>query len=1489
MELAKLYATNYRELMNRLISSSVYPDFAVQGPLFPLVIRYACSHTGMKSFRQSRMEMLSSTNKQRLAFEHDHSFFSSIEISMPMQVLRHLSPSLTCLELASTVTSTTGPYSTEETLDSLFPHLKRLSFFDTNRSSSSIDSIYFQLLQKLPQNLDTLILKSAIAAPKLNDLPSSLTALHVTHPTAMARLAGFPASTPAYLLLHRLNAQTPLLKELSFSMVDEMQWGSPLDFPLHITPSTMIQDIISHKNEHATPIATILPHLTCVNISGSKPSPFEVTCILMSLKSVPSLVIAINALNWDDSGNTPVATRSLTPGRTFPPSFTPTLTSSAPSPSATPSAVKLDSHRSPFAYQRHHRLGGIADPIFPSNLTSLKLGGPSTSSTTQLTPHFFKVLAARTRIVSLSLYLCQMDWSLEYTESQDENGSQFEAFIFEANNRGFGGDFGAAINGGFGGVFAAAVNGGFGGGLGGGLGAAPKCGGGGGGGGFSGQHGSQSWLSILSACSTLVEIELSEQVPWRAKYLPPSLTSFNIHCELQAPSSGDDLFSQDTRKLPIPKVPDYVSTLNWPYKLSSLILTTTNRFSKADARSLPSSLTVLKTKITPGWNQEDLNLNLLQRLPNCFIILIASVIWLTDPVQTISILKDHASHVPQYPNLHAPSIPVDASGRIDLLKFVRFLLSDLPRRIHATWRLSVPASEAQKAVNIPIGIPPLHLPRSARYVSFPSDTLLHFEYGILENSHEIVALLTSIQEHLVEVTAPSIATSPWLPLLNVPQLNSFSNLTKLELPLVRFSSLQPFFKSLPRCLTHLKLGTEEVMLTNLQCPAEWMREFRPHVGEMQPAFPNSVASVINLVSLLPRGLIVLDVPIITIPPSDEDWPPALEVLGFRSDDWQDWQVLQLHSKLSSSLKSMIVYGTVSVYGLQPHEKARMEKANYLASKLALDSNLPSEITYLDNIDLLTLFPQLHVPFEVRNIEIKCFFIPSPFVLVSPSTASISLSTFEAPTVLLAEQGRVIHNLAAESPWNISFSDQFCPTKIFPTLHSLTSLTITWIEVQWILLSYLPPNLKHLFLHITEPSSSTQCIIDPFHNCPASMESIRISSLVKVSITSEGFSKLPPKLTRLECNNLSFSPLLIPHVPRRITTLLFNAHGGWSDVDVYALKNHLGSNLDKLSIANCHLSGALLPLHNTTEVTTSSLKEVTNARLGPQVVVTWLCVTGCPFSFCALDLSQNSFDHDMNTFSTSHLVNHSVNAIKSLDLRRCELESLSSAFPHLTLPGHLTSLKIRVDNFTARDASSLPQTLQDLEVQLMGRLVDLEPYMFGFLPRNLASLTIDHVSGFCNSTEKILTTPAISFAEPLHLHRFPRSRLIENAFNAPVAPILPCTVAQLDGLPKNLVSLSLRPFYLFDACFGALGPNLKLLRCADYEREGRIAAVRVMDIEMVDTSYERLLVEFIPVENNLPSKNSTIVSTNSSVGSNVTSYSISRPWYTQKHPYAFPHL
>lgn len=614
---------------------------------------------------------------------------------------------------------------------------------------------------------------------------------------------------------------------------------------------------------------------------------------------------------------------------------------------------------------------------------------------------------------------------------------------------------------------------------------------------------------------------------------------------------------------------------------------------------------------------------------------------------------------------------------------------------------------------------------------------------------------TQTLESFLADKGPGLAELSWFtPFQNLATLKlgglghlAFSQLprtlTSLEVKVINQKTPDSLLESLvSHIATKERQKTPEFVTASTSCSFGAKLDPRlPEQGSFQEeaAFGNhkaqsTAASRPNTIADLPRGLTRCSIRgTLLDPPNDLSlWPPGLTDLEIDVYAWEDTQILEIPEHLPK-LQKLGVSGPIVSFGVLDREKVLdyiYQKESAARGPFAFDSKrelLADENDTARNDPLTTpvesksaefgSLAELHWPnmseklrnrlktrLEQREIEFHGFLsfsVPSLLTLAWPrSTESIILTTENKPNFKLSfatqqEKPTRLFN----PPKSYIYGGIRCRHALqlasLRSYVSLTSLEISIAEIPWAALSHLPQSLKHLACCILEPNPTA----DPFHNCPRQLESLCIDAVNAVTLTNEGIPQLPPNLTTLECNRLFFSPYLIDIFPQKISTLLFDGSGTWSDAQIYHLATQRLETVKSVKTSHCVLTGALVPLDRSiTELTTANIMSMTKKRLGELINIHPWAHISIPLRLCELDLLSANTSNLLESASATDLSH-----ITSIDISQTLVERLSTLFPG-PMPARLTSLSISsISQLSPADLVFIPQTLTSLTWTLCGTL------------------------------------------------------------------------------------------------------------------------------------------------------------------------------------------
>ena len=975
-----------------------------------------------------------------------------------------------------------------------------------------------------------------------------------------------------------------------------------------------------------------------------------------------------------------------------------------------------------------------------------------------------------------------------------------------------------------------------------------------------------SWLSLVTM--PLVELELSS-MPWQINELPKSLQILKI-CAL----------SLGSRSVPLSGAAGSTDRLDWPPNITRLDMP--GQFvTKAQALTFPPSLTHLACGLVKeeNWTQEDILSHFLDRLPSCNIFTQNSVVFITDRASkmvekdvkaidgnltdsSMMDVDDVEMKVYGEKKYHGYDKNLASNGgTLSLMHWARHRIRHLSPRFQASWRFAAPLSSSSEETNSSAPpITPITLPSGVRSVIFPRNVQSSFEHGSLYIWPECVTLFANLPpSSLLEFKADDSEhfdpqSHPFARQYITDELpNLLSNLGQSLTTLsLKHHPICPPFELLPPSLTHLAVGSPEAAKTmNFRSPdfELWKKRYRRQESntststQPQRRYPGAVFGgempphevELGSVSDLPRGLKHLSIPqsFIKSDSVHQEWPGLLKILHFSSYGWEDIEIMKLRKEKLPNLEEMTIYGYIVTYGAQ-HPSLTLDDHQSSSVPSSLSSSISSTplVTSLENVDMRTLSSIICKPFQENGITLNLIFVPNPLVFATDQTHSINICHPQASAFRLSHRVKDSYdfkfgmiNLLAPASVDIHYEDSFDFSTFGRTYRSLTSLSLLGPMISWDAIACLPETLKHLTARV---HSMTKLAVDPTIRFPRFLESVQLDCASSFLLTSTGIANLPPNLSILECNSMVISPNLIPDLPLKLDTLFFDANETWSDVDVYALLSRFGNSFKRLSISYCLLTGALLPIADlkqaseTFELTTSYLKDATNARLGPHVDILWSAPSSMPFNFYALDCTHPDSLKSLEVIKSSDLMFGAKDLpIRSINLRFASIVNLSDSLPHFALPSKLTSLSVTLQEFTAQAASCLPRSLEHLALQIpAGHQPSWNPALenLAYLPRKLVSFTLDCVNAATSSSDRnpSLASAVLVLTQPILL----QSTTVPNSYTRTTMSlhcIMPRILKRLEGLPtEKLRHLSLVPFCLTPSVLADLGSELRLLRCASFE-------------------------------------------------------------------------
>lgn len=1207
----------------------------------------------------------------------------------------------------------------------------------------------------------------------LTELPPQLETLALNSAQAIPRFEVLPSSLTA---LHIMSTPAVLRYSefttpfASFRLIERLNTKLP-------RLSTLSLHMATHAPQTAPPpsqarkMVKLLPNLTSLNLQASHPMEEEIAMIILSVSS-SLLTLAISGISM---------------GIDVTVSF---------------DGIPLEHCPPMFAY--------------PSRLVSLTLaqsypGGGPFRTPFSLAPSAFSTLPRS--LTSLTVMGCQVQWASKNQEFQWEptqNCLNGVSGIFHSAEAALAAEMDGAEN-------------------------------------------ERSWLSLLPPSITELR---AFGLPIQVSRLPANIKSLQIHRCDENPLKGGTRMAKDE---------NFKSSLSWPKDLTSLALTT--RFITCkDALSLPPSLTRLIAMPTADWCQDDAQA-LLEALPLCHIQLQSSHLWITGyPVK-----KDEED------DLSTPQ----SDQQFSIIDFVQTRLRHLPPRLDASWKLLT----ADAARDFLATKPRVQASRNVTSIHLPASVSQLLCHGTLLHDSAVSASIISglgDSKHLLEVcqTKDSSKTVPFqtqpsislfggqnLPTLVFDPLST--RLTTLILPDLQFQSF-----ALPQSLTVLVLGR---VAPSLKAPdfKSWRVKYRnQEVTPPEDTFWIQKEAVLDsLIDDFPRGLIHLEWHLEPLRRTLKgEWPPGLTKLSFTSCDWTDADVMKLSMK-HPAITSLMIAGNLVAYGSQPISDDSAEEHVYSAphedSSAAEEAQIPilnsasvpsimaEVVSSLDSLDLNTLSSAIKAPLQARNIQVCSIRVPSPLVFATDSTHTIILNAPNSPDFVVQQHLpfpkntldgmpaiRAQDSLRQHHQWDeshsslpptdwfqdniVRYQDDVVPS-IFSNYPCLTSLTINILDLTWDQVSSLPPTLKHLAVVINDI-----LVVDPFDRLPRQLEALHIDSARQVVVSAEGFEALPPGLTTLECNGLSFRPFDIPAVPRRITTLLFHGRDVWTDLDVFELKRHLGDELKMLDVGDCGFSGALVPLSLSPHICMREALKATSARLGPKVKVIWLFLT-TPLRFHALDLAQNVDKlSSEGVLSLTTLPAIAPASIETLDLSRAYIYQLCSSLPPTCMPTALTTLDLRFSGpIQPRKLSTLPATLKHFTLHITTTEILINPMSWATLPRALESFTVVVLGHESLQTEQGSFTRAFATIEG---GMFQIASLRKLGVKKPYRGN-PSVLQRLEGLPtKNLHTLSLRGYGIGNECVKDFGPALRILKCFDFSKLDEAEVAEKMQNITVERSH-----------------------------------------------------
>ena len=1003
---------------------------------------------------------------------------------------------------------------------------------------------------------------------------------------------------------------------------------------------------------------------------------------------------------------------------------------------------------------------------------------------------------------------------------------------------------------------------------------------------IEGQIGGPSWLSFLP--QSVTQLQLRGPVALQVSHLPSQTRSLTVDRMGWSKSWSKAL--EDTFK-PLP-LGAHRSPFKWPVGITSIKLNS-SRISKSDAQTFPATLTQLDCVLTQDWDQEDAA-SLLNQLPNCVVQTPLSVIWITDGTLSPFEPSYASLSASQRSACSRELVSADGKLSVFNFVLSRlscvptrihsdWRLSTPNGGVNALDQ-DPKESNAAKPYHVAASVQPLTLPSTLEFtaIDIPSSYQIDFAYGRL-----ILALeaLRELFDHHISVSRKqptSIAEEQFgdAPLYESLQLahrylsqDSLLASSLTSVCLSHYSAQMVPFSSLPRSLTSLKIGhhlPQSLLRPYFMSAPAWQAAYQSTATSTFTEPPEFIGGEIiqstedffvsrglvfgirqregdvpcGSVSDLPRSLTCYEAPMWDIPPSsDGDWPAGLTKVRFCSVGWEDRAIMDLINRLPL-LEKMRVTGYVNSYGLKKLDK-NGGKMELLGNEEDDFANLGGAgnghglrtVDWLDDIELTSMYDRLMVPFKALGVKIQSIFIPSLLSFARPTLHTLTASNakfkvghhkslrsvFDSrfPTNSLQRQSY------AEHLERLSLNNSLLDLQALASYRSLTSLTISMVELSWTHIALLPETLKYLACICEDPNFN----VDPFIRCPRFLESLKLDCLSDIMLTANGLDHLPPGLTTLEANLLHFSPLLIPDFPRQITTLLFHGQGAWSDLDLFVLSQHIGDGLQSLSVNECILSGALVPLDSSiTEYDTLSIVNKTKERLGSKVTAIWYAPSS-PFQLCALDLASNVQQETSGVQMTRKDVSASLNHILSIDLHLALAPSMLEILPAHVLPTRLTSLNLRLTYLPrASEFVYLPTTLKHFSLQSKGQ-GSLDASVWSLLPRGLVSFAIDFISD--------LETPIINCSSAVYEPGITPDDLGKRDRDSNHRPPTQSPIiSHLEGLPtENLQVLSLRPFTLNWRCPQAFGPALRLVRCHDLVTSPN-KPMTIPDTLTIDTGFAR---------------------------------------------------
>ena len=1359
--IAILYGTNNRDLMRRLTSMNVCPQIMhIISPSIHLA-RFIHENRTLQSYS---LADFASTRPSGLAEEFEYVGIGQASFGQTLnyrQLLR-LPPSLTKLVIPGNWAGDLSVRNVAETFDSLFPQLKTLVFFGVPTAAIATDLLADNLMCKLPQKLETLALLEATLAPRVTDLPASLTSLFVSHPFCMQKLGSFN-SAPQLEIIRQLTKQCPLLKHLALPFAQSQLFGHPKGPKL------------------------ALPSLTSFTIYLMK-SKIDLLslCALLCLPHINTLYIKTTGSTFRIEHDTSYESMQKQIETEQAQTQLPPESETFWLPIFNPNNVSL---------------------VLPPNLTSLYLSSERESGMEQ---SYLESLPRTLQTLSLTHFAFHWarnedtDWN-PVSESLPPLYAADPRLQFQAQQR-----------------------------------ALP------------------SWLSFLPPSITDLELV---NVVYQINELPPSLKRFKATTEQRLGFLEPEVDSAQP------------STLKWPPSLSYLSFDA-RVVSKQIAKTLPPSLTHLECTLTSNWNQDDVKSLLLDPLPHCRIQIFSSRIWISgstamDPNAHLHDFIDHngsldipkflhyrLSHLPK--RIRAPWKIVEhvelppshdvvgnavasalsalatagATATNDLAAIPASTIpgngngiAGIPTPIH-TGSLGGEKVKSDKVGFLPLTLPPVaspYAPAITRLLVL-QPTTYPFSYGFFEPFNVLKLLESSkIDVWRIEEATKGQSTEVVYCLPNFDYFLGLGNLKTLSCPSSLMTPAEFNFSKLPRSLTSVNIGLADFVHPgpNPTIFIDWQFYYRgitqnAHAapvlfGAGQPPSALPSRSEDSLPAQLPRNLVECLISAMITPPIIDGWPTNLTQLSFFSSNWTDALLLQLSERLPN-LQKMTVTGWVLAYGSQP-----------ILTDIAKVSG--DVVRSLEHINISTLVDQVSAPLTAKNIHIQGLAIPSILAFASASTHSMTLIPERAPSFqvmlhkrirhgqerlklapLLSDPGR-LENQVDKKRDRLNCQEQLH----IPSLcayKSLTSLAITLFEMTWTLIDQLPKTLIHLAATFADVVPTN----DPIKTLPPLLETLQLDMGTQIFLHAEDITKLPPNLTTLEANLMTFSPASIASVPRKITTLLFNGRDLWDEIDIFSLLHHLGDNIKLLTVNACLFSGALIPLESSSELSIPNMIEMTDARLGPKAKIVWLTIAQ-PLRLCAYDLTDKSTIKDLATIRRADLLCSRVDSILSLDCHLGNAQNLRAQIPHSLMPSNITSLNMRFSSvISAQDAVLLPATLKHLKVQVANKYDNIDPQVWPLLPRMLESFTVELVGS------RMMTQKNRGYADPI-AHSVVEDYVLAYSSTIGTGAVggtehgKPSTIAHMWGLPtEKLHTLSLRPYHLHHDCLKSFGSALRLVRC-----------------------------------------------------------------------------